>query len=223
MTVTIDAPAVMRAGAESYSLRIAADVFAAAVKATATAADMSAYAPASFDTISVSLYADETWELAATDRYRLTVCGNAGDSADRVSNALLPARELLAFAKGMKVPKRGTVEPVCIVFGTDAVYVEWDGMVKAWNREDLPTEYPNYQKLLATVTPATPSAEWAASCWNPSFLADGAEACRLMSDGKNVPVRFTCPNPSKPVTMEPTATLAGLSFVYLLMPVRVQG
>lgn len=221
MSTTASATApVFVAGADSYTITIPAGVFAAAVKATATAADTATAIPA-MSALSLTVYECGGWELAATDRYRLAVASDCDRDSEAVSNVLIPAKALLSFIRSVKVPKRGTVPPVVVVFGTDSVSLTFDSVRVEWSRADLDLGmFPNYRKLMDTLGNPEPS-EWSASCWNPSFMADGAEACRVMAAGKATPVRFECPNPTKPAKFSPTEVVGGLSFTYLLMPVRL--
>lgn len=203
-------------GSECYTLAIPAAQFGPAIRAVATAADMSAHAPAGFDCVSFSVYADTGWEVAATDRYRLAVASST-ESEVRVSNAIIPAKPLLAFAKSVKAPKRGYAgESVNVSLTTDLVSFAWNGASVSWHRNELHDTFPNYRKLLEPVTPADNGP----SLWNPEFVADGMEACRIMAADKRTPVIWDCPNPSKPVTMRPDYAINGLSFVYLVMPRR---
>lgn len=220
MTAAAAAPARagFYSGQDSYTLSIPAATFAAAVRAVATAAELNSGVDA-FSSISFSLYTDGGFELAATDRFRLAVASGTDATSHRVSAAILPAKGLLKFAKGIKVPARGTVPPVTVVLDTDQVSFVWNGSSVSWLRSDLPDidRYPTYRKLLAPVQ----AGEGSVSSWNPVFVESAAEACRIMGADKATPMLWDCPNPLKPATFRPADVIGGLQFTYLVMPMRL--
>lgn len=219
MTATVPTFTV---GADAYTFTIPAALFVASVKATATAAGSDASLPV-FTYASFTVFDDGGWEIATTDRYRLAVASTCVvESASPVSTAIVPMKALLTFGKGIKVPARGSVPDVSVMFTTDMVSVSWNGASASWLRSELPDAdmFPNYRKLMAnTYTPGDTSVSY----WNPDFLADGAEACRHVSAGKNIPVCITLTDANKPAVLSPQTLRDGLSrFTYLLMPVRIR-
>lgn len=214
------APTVYGVGADNYTLTIPARVFVGVVKATATAVGTDTTLPA-FMHASWSVFGDGGFEVAVTDRYRLAVATCGTGSATVVSAAILPVKALLTFAKGIKIPARGRVDDVTVSFTVDMVSVVCGGASLSWLRTDLldVDQFPNYRKLLSN---SYEVGDCSVSRWNPSFLADGADACRYVSAGKNVPMRLELADGRKPARMTPDTLLDGLSrFVYLLMPMRV--
>lgn len=221
-TVTSATASVFVAGAEAYTFTIPAALFVSSVKATATAAGSDTSLPV-FTYASFTVFDDGGWEIATTDRYRLAVASTCVvESASPVSTAIVPMKALLTFGKGIKIPARGSVPDVSVMFTTDMVSLSWNGSSVSWLRSELPDVdgFPNYRKLMDA---KYDTGDMSVSFWNPEFLADGAEACRLMASGKNIPMCITMVDANRPAILSPQTLRDGLTrFVYLLMPVRIR-
>jgi DNA polymerase III sliding clamp (beta) subunit (PCNA family) len=168
--------------------------------------------------------------MVATDRYRLAVCEWRGDSvADAVAgSALVPAKELAAYVKGLpKQRARGSsgMEPVTLTLERAEGYkfqtvhtvtftCASDGVEQSRRVISLDGEFPKWEPLIPGVDRV--AAIDGISC-NPAYLADVAK----MPTAKNGPVSVSFTGPDRPMVWAGEGS--HVEWKYLLMPVRTGG
>lgn len=157
----------------------------------------------------------------ATDRYRLAIIEHHAEETGSAieGSALVPAKEFVAYVKSLPKPARfGLPAVVMIKPGEDEVTftcTSSDGEVSRTIRT-LYGEFPRYEKLVPTEFEALPAEGIA---MNPQYVADVAK----MPVAKNTPVRVQFTAPNKPMVWTAGGKDEGLTWKYLLMPVRVAG
>ena len=161
--------------------------------------------------------------MVATDRYRLAVCEWRGESVDDAmpGSALVPAKELAAYVKGLPKPGRGGVDfPVTLtldaVGGGHAVTftcTTHDGQ-QVRRVVGLDGDFPKWEPLIPGVDRV--AAIDGISC-NPAYLADVAK----MPTAKNGPVSVSFTGADRPMVWAGEGS--HVEWKYLLMPVRTGG
>jgi len=165
--------------------------------------------------------------MVATDRYRLAVCEWRGESVkDAVAgSALVPAKELAAYVKGLPKPGRGGVDfPVTLTLDTvgsgHAVTFTcntFDGQ-QVRRVVGLDGDYPKWAPLFPGEAEFAASEGVCAVAYNPHYLADLA---KMPQGRKGDPVRMSFTTPHRPAVCEGKGS--HVEWKYLLMPVRTGG
>jgi len=165
--------------------------------------------------------------MVATDRYRLAVCEWRGESVkDAVAgSALVPAKELAAYVKGLPKPgRRGVDFPVTLtldtVGGGHAVTFTCTTLDGQQMRRvvGLDGEFPKWAPMFPDEGTLAAGKGVCTVAYNPHYLADLA---KMPQDRKGDPVRMSFTEPHRPAVCEGKG--AHVEWKYLLMPVRTGG
>lgn len=150
----------------------------------------------------------DTLTFRSTDRYRLTVVTVALQNTPEGDWAtLIPAADVKRAVTAL--PKRG-VELATIA--PDAI--GWDWGQASMRFQPFEGEFPRVDQIIPTTT-----AEVQEIGFNPSFLAD---LNKMPGFGRNAPAHFKFNGAGKPARVEWIDDAhENVSYVYLLMPVRV--
>jgi DNA polymerase III sliding clamp (beta) subunit (PCNA family) len=159
-----------------------------------------------------------TVEIAATDRYRLVV-GTTTTTGQNDGAFLLYRKHALELAKLLPTPGRGRVPDADITVSVVDRYVVFriDTLEGSITREyrTLDGEFPRYRSLMPSDDVLTGDVADGFSC-NPAYLADVAK----LPHERNTPVSWRFQNSLRPaVATYPEHN--GVSWTYLLMPVRI--
>lgn len=197
------------------------------VRAVALASDPKGPEPWSMMAVALDESNGVGFELACTDRYRMTVArsGVVSESAQRF---VVPVAAMLRVCKGWGVTSRDARE----------VIIQWDAGINvvtlqiadaphagaSWQQIpgvpfDPPNGFPNYAKLLESFEPCGDGSAPVSSAWNPAFIADGVKACTIASGAKAPTVRLDHVKNGKACLLRPVGTWEDESFIYLLMAV----
>ena len=201
---------------------IEASMFKRLVQSTALAAEgPKGWMPA-FQAVSITLYENGTVEFAATDRYRLAVATLFADPKnptlppkDSIKHvALVPAKELLAFANRIVVSKK-VLRHVEMNLYTEAIDLIWNRWSHSIEIDSNADDFVKYRDLMDKVEV---KSDFESVCFNPTFLADAAKGCKLMSATTGMTIRFT--DALRPAFFKPEYPVVGMDYTYLLMPRR---
>lgn len=159
----------------------------------------------------------------ATDRYRLAVVTWQGEPETchkDTGGVLIPAADLAAFVKALPKANRYTLPPsvlIKVIPEANAVMLTAMSNDGEFTRtiRTLDGEFPKWESLIPTEFTDLPSDGIA---MNPKYLADVAK----MPAPRNAPVRvrFTGDRSRPMVWDTPTPLDSGVTWRYLLMPVR---
>jgi DNA polymerase-3 subunit beta len=169
--------------------------------------------------------------MVATDRYRLAVCEWRGESVkDAVAgSALVPAKELAAYVKGLPKPGRGGADfPVTLTLdrienghskghAVTFTCTTFDGQ-QVRRVVGLDGDYPKWAPLFPGEAEFAASEGVCAVAYNPHYLADLA---KMPQDRKGDPVRMSFTTPHRPAVCQGKGS--HVEWKYLLMPVRTGG
>lgn len=156
--------------------------------------------------------------VVSTDRYRLVI-GDV-DMPEGTSMEIgafnLPLDSVKDLVK--MLPTKRDSGDVVIELSDDEKYVSftYDGREGKWNKEYLllTGDFPRYESLIPTVFEGTDKISF-----NPSFMADIA---KLPARDKHTPVRMQLQGANKPM-FGTLGGASGVSWSYMLMPVRLPG
>lgn len=160
----------------------------------------------------------------ATDRYRLAVVtwqGEPDTCHKEAGGVLIPADELTAFIKALPKANRYALPPsvlIKVIPEANAVMltaVSNDGEFTRTIRT-LDGEFPKWVSLIPTEFTGLDADGVAV---NPKYLADVAK----MPVEKNLPVRVQYTGSGRPMVWSADGIAKGVSWKYLLMPVRLAG
>jgi len=156
-------------------------------------------------------------EIAATDRYRLVV-GVTTTTGQNDGEFLLYRKHALEIAKALPKPARGMRDADITVSVVDKYVVfRIDTTEGSLTREyrTLDGEFPRYRSLIPSDDVLTGDVADGFSC-NPAYMADVAK----LPHERNTPVSWRFQNSLRPaVATYPEHN--GVSWTYLLMPVRI--
>lgn len=160
----------------------------------------------------------------ATDRYRLAVVtwqGEPDTCHKETGGVLIPADELTAFIKALPKANRHALPPsvlIKVIPEANAVMltaVSNDGEFTRTIRT-LDGEFPKWESLIPTEFTGLDADGVAV---NPKYLADVAK----MPSERNLPVRVQFTGSGRPMVWTADGIAKGVSWKYLLMPVRLAG
>ena len=168
--------------------------------------------------------------MVATDRFRLAVCEWRGEPvADAVAgSALVPAKELAAYVKGLPKPGRGADFPVTLTLdvienghskghAVTFTCTTYDGQ-QVRRVVGLDGDFPKWAPLFPDEGTLAASKGVCTVAYNPHYLADLA---KMPQDRKADPVRMSFTTPHRPAVCEGKGS--HVEWKYLLMPVRTGG
>lgn len=204
---------VEQTAAQAVSVELPAKEVLAAIRATALAAGSDDSLPV-LTAIKLTLL-ERGLIMVATDRYRLVETKH-GLGAE-LGTALVRAKDLAAFAKSLKIPTGYLGQGATVSLAIDGDTVTVSGLGSSRTFRVIDGTFPPHAHLLEREVGGVERIGF-----SPVYLADGADACRIMAGGdKSVPCRLTFSGANKPVIMEPHNPLEGWAFRYLLMPMRL--
>jgi DNA polymerase III sliding clamp (beta) subunit (PCNA family) len=169
--------------------------------------------------------------MVATDRFRLAVTEWRDESvADAVAgSALVPAKELAAYVKGLPKPSRGFPDfPVTLTLdvienghsrghAVTFTCTTYDGQ-QVRRVVGLDGEFPKWAPLFPDEGTLAASEGVCMVAYNPHYLADLA---KMPQDRKGDPVRMSFTTPNRPAVCQGKGS--HVEWKYLLMPVRTGG
>jgi DNA polymerase-3 subunit beta len=168
--------------------------------------------------------------MVATDRFRLAVTEWRGESvADAVAgSALVPAKELAAYVKGLPKPGRGADFPVTLTLdvienghsrghAVTFTCTTYDGQ-QVRRVVGLDGDFPKWAPLFPDEGTLAASKGVCTVAYNPHYLADLA---KMPQDRKGDPVRISFTETHRPAVCQGKGS--HVEWKYLLMPVRTGG
>lgn len=169
--------------------------------------------------------------MVATDRFRLAVTEWRGESVkDAVAgSALVPAKELTAYVKGLPKPSRGFPDfPVTLTLdvienahsrghAVTFTCTTYDGQ-QVRRVVGLDGDFPKWAPLFPDEATLAASSGVCTVAYNPHYLADLA---KMPQDRKADPVRISFTEAHRPAVCEGQGS--HVEWKYLLMPVRTGG
>jgi DNA polymerase-3 subunit beta len=168
--------------------------------------------------------------MVATDRFRLAVTEWRGESvADAVAgSALVPAKELAAYVKGLPKPGRGADFPVTLTLdvienghsrghAVTFTCTTYDGQ-QVRRVVGLDGDFPKWASLFPDEATLAASKGVCTVAYNPHYLADLA---KMPQDRKGDPVRISFTETHRPAVCQGKGS--HVEWKYLLMPVRTGG
>jgi DNA polymerase-3 subunit beta len=169
--------------------------------------------------------------MVATDRYRLAVCEWADTSLfDAMpGSALVPAKELAAYVKGLPKPGRGGADfPVTLTLdvienahstshAVTFTCTTFDGQ-QVRRVVGLEGEFPKWAPMFPDEDTLAASHGVSTVAYNPHYLADLA---KMPQDRKGDPVRMSFTESHRPAVC--VGKGSHVEWKYLLMPVRIAG
>lgn len=169
--------------------------------------------------------------MVATDRFRLAVTEWRGESVkDAVAgSALVPAKELAAYVKGLPKPSRGFPDfPVTLTLdvienshstshAVTFTCTTYDGQ-QVRRVVGLDGDFPKWALLFPDERELAASEGVSTVAYNPHYLADLA---KMPQDRKADPVRISFTTPHRPAVCQGEGS--HVQWRYLLMPVRMGG
>lgn len=164
----------------------------------------------------------ESVRMVATDRYRLCVADTGVEGFG--SGAVLVPRDVVAELVKALPKDAGKYGPPIMVTVTVAgdvlVVVRLGGADGSWSREVtlLQGEFPKYRSLVPSVEDYESSDGVTSFACNPAYMADVA---KIPAESKSSPVRWLFRDPNRPA-LALVQGPSGVSFQYLLMPVKIR-
>ena len=159
---------------------------------------------------------------ASTDRYRLSVGtivrSDVTSVVDGDASAIVPLRDVKELLKSLPKNNKNTNDKVNVTITERTMRVDANTSDGSWSREItlFIGDFPKWESLVPTSFDGIDSD---GMYLNPAFLAD---ISKLPVTGSNTPVRIRQNGATKPLLADfPTAWEGGVSWMYLLMPVRM--
>lgn len=158
----------------------------------------------------------------ATDRYRLAVVTWQGEPETchkETGGVLIPAADLTAFVKALPKVSRYALPPsvlIKVIPEANAVMLTAMSNDGEFTRtiRTLDGEFPKWESLIPTEFTGLDEGGVAV---NPKYLADVAK----MPVERNMPVRVQFTGARRPMVWTADGIAEGVSWKYLLMPVRI--
>jgi DNA polymerase-3 subunit beta len=173
--------------------------------------------------------------MVATDRFRLAVTewrgdiDRAGDTGPVQGAALIPAKEMSTYVKGLPKPGRGGADfPVTITLdvienghskghAVTFTCTTYDGQ-QVRRVVGLDGDFPKWASLFPDEATLAASKGVCTVAYNPHYLADLA---KMPQDRKGDPVRISFTETHRPAVCQGKGS--HVEWKYLLMPVRTGG